>query len=125
MNGFARDIAPTDRESLVQPSRDPYIRGAATVVFLSRDAFMLVTILLLLSAWVVGVVVACYLTGQNREAFTAKWPAIDDDEFVRRCPPGTRRRTALKVRRILADQLAIPYEHIHPQQRIIEDLNAD
>ena len=30
-----------------------------------------------------------------------EWPIISDDEFVRLCPKGTRRRTALAVRRIV------------------------
>ncbi len=65
----------------------------------------------------------CLLSRRAVQNFTDKWPAIDDDEFVRRCTPGTRRETALGVRRIISDQLGIPYEHIHPQQGFVDDLS--
>ena len=62
---------------------------------------------------------------ERRTRFLATWPAIDDDEFVRRCAPGTRRETALTVRRIVAEQLGIPYDHVYPEQSFVEDLGAD
>lgn len=57
--------------------------------------------------------------------FEEKWPAIDDDEFVRRCPTGTPREIALGVRRIVATHLNLPYEHLQPGQRFLDDLGAD
>ena len=54
--------------------------------------------------------------------FKQKWPAISDEEFVKRCPPGTSKETALKVRRIVSKQLGYPYEHIHPGQNFMDDL---
>lgn len=62
---------------------------------------------------------------QLRWRFEEAWPAIDDDEFLRRCPPGTDRETALTVRKIIAEQLGIPYFRISPEQRFVEDLNLD
>ena len=54
-----------------------------------------------------------------------RWPALSDDDFVAKCRPGVNPETALKVRRMIAEQLAVPYEHIHPDQRIVEDLHCD
>ena len=56
--------------------------------------------------------------------FEDKWPAISDDEFVKRCKPGTRREVALKVRRIVSEQLGIPYDHIYPEQHFVNDLGC-
>ncbi len=57
--------------------------------------------------------------------FNESWPPIDDDEFVSRCSPGVNRHVALKVRKIIAEQLGIPYDQIYPEQRFVEDLNVD
>jgi len=51
--------------------------------------------------------------------------AISDEEFLRRCTPGTSKEVALKVRRIVSEQLGVPYENIHPEHRFVEDLGAD
>ena len=51
--------------------------------------------------------------------------AISDEEFLRRCSPGTSKEVALKVRRIVSEQLGVPYEKIHPEHRFVEDLGAD
>ena len=53
-----------------------------------------------------------------------KWPAIDDDEFLARCPPGTDREVALKVRRIVAEQTGIEYGHVYPEQSFVDDLDC-
>ncbi|MCA9192503.1 MAG: hypothetical protein KDB03_12100, partial [Planctomycetales bacterium] len=34
------------------------------------------------------------------------------------------RTTALKVRRIVSEQLGVPYEHIHPDQDFVKDLDC-
>lgn len=57
--------------------------------------------------------------------FEERWPAISDDEFMQRCPKGTRRETALAVRRIVSEQLGLPYDHIHPDQNFVNDLGCD
>ena len=60
---------------------------------------------------------------KHLEKFKRKWPSIDDDEFVRKCSPDINPKTALKVRRIISQQLGIPYEHIHPGQSFGNDLD--
>ncbi len=57
--------------------------------------------------------------------FKSKWPAIDDDEFMRRCKPGTKRETALRVRQIVAQQVGVPVEHIYPEQCLVIDLGFE
>lgn len=57
--------------------------------------------------------------------FNEQFPPIDDDEFVRRCRPGTNRDIALRVRRIISTQLDIEYERIYPEHRFVEDLGCD
>ena len=54
-----------------------------------------------------------------------KWPPIDEDEFMARCPPGTDRVVALKVRRIISEQLGVDYNRVYPEQRFVEDLGCD
>ena len=53
------------------------------------------------------------------------WPPIDEDEFMARCPPGTDRVVALKVRRIISEQLGVDYNRVYPEQRFVEDLGCD
>lgn len=82
---------------------------------------------LILSTIVIGwfVVLLCAIVqNQTTVNFAEKWPPIDDDEFLRRCPPGTSRHTALTVRRIVAEQLGITYEQIYPEQTFYGDLDA-
>ena len=55
----------------------------------------------------------------------SKFEPLTDEDFVARCHPGVKAETALKVRAIIADQLAIPPERIHPEHRLVEDLLAD
>jgi hypothetical protein len=52
-------------------------------------------------------------------------PPISDEEFLSRCKPGTDPAVALRVREIVADQLAIRRETIYPEHRFVEDLKAD
>lgn len=54
-----------------------------------------------------------------------KWPPISEDEFIRRCSPGVNRERALKVRRIISEQLGVDYDRIYPEQRFVEDLGCD
>lgn len=53
-----------------------------------------------------------------------RFPPISDEEFMRRCSPGTDPAVALKVRRIIATHLAIDYDRIHPSMRFVDDLAA-
>ena len=59
------------------------------------------------------------------DRFSKRWPPINDDEFLRRCPPGTNRNTALTVRRIMSESTGIPYESIYPEQHMVSDLGMD
>ena len=54
-----------------------------------------------------------------------KWPPITEDEFIRRCSPGVDRERALKVRRIISEQLGVDYNRVYPEQRFVEDLGCD
>jgi hypothetical protein len=58
------------------------------------------------------------------QSFKERWPAISEEEFVAKCTPGTNPQTALRVRRIISEQLGIPYEHIHPEQHFVHDLDC-
>ena len=62
---------------------------------------------------------------QRIATFSERFPPISDDEFMARCPAGTNRGVALKVRRIIADQLGIEYERIDPESSFVNDLSAD
>ena len=53
-----------------------------------------------------------------------KWPPISEDEFIRRCTPGVNRQRALKVRRIISEQLGVDYDRVYPEQRFVEDLGC-
>ena len=78
--------------------------------------------LLILIPLILGIL--CLMEWRSRRKFFEKWPAIDDDEFLRRCGPDTRTETALAVRRIVSEQLGIPYEHIYPEQHFVNDLDC-
>ncbi|PQO27476.1 hypothetical protein C5Y96_18240 [Blastopirellula marina] len=71
----------------------------------------------------VGLIVACVCFSPKSPTLE-KWPPISDDEFIRRCSPGVDRELALKVRRIVAEQLGVDYERVYPEQRFVEDLGA-
>ncbi len=53
------------------------------------------------------------------------WPPISEDEFIQRCSPGVDRERALKVRRIISEQLGVDYDRVYPEQRFVEDLGCD
>lgn len=65
----------------------------------------------LLSAFILLVVVVPHFIQQRMAKI---YPPITDDEFMARLPAGTSREVALKVRRIIADQLNVEYARIHP-----------
>ncbi len=77
-------------------------------------------IILIAARFAFGVIYLVILAPSN--AFYKQWPAIDDDEFVRRCSPGTDREVALRVRSIIADVSGEDYEHVHPEQRLVDIL---
>ena len=57
--------------------------------------------------------------------FNERFPPINDDEFVRRCRSGVNRNTAIRVRRIVSEQLGIEYERVYPEQKFVDDLGCD
>lgn len=61
---------------------------------------------------------------RDREAFHEGWPPISDDEFLEACPLGTDRFIALRVRRIVSEQLGVEYLRLHPGMRFVEDLGC-
>jgi len=71
------------------------------------------------AAVVVLIFSASVLLAPSR-SYYKKWPAIDDDEFMRRCPQGTNREIALRVRQIVAHTTGEDYEHVHPQQPLAD-----
>jgi hypothetical protein len=83
-------------------------------------------LIVFLAAFVLVVFLICILVGsRNTGEFQLKFPPISDEEFVARCSPGTDPEIALKVRRIVAKQLGVEYERIHPSCHFINDLGAD
>jgi hypothetical protein len=75
----------------------------------------------------VGVLIVILIcTGIKRqELFEKQFPPISDAEFMARCAPGVRPEVALKVRRIVADNLGVQYERIYPSSRFVEDFGID
>lgn len=69
---------------------------------------------------VISGVAAVY--AESSAVFRDRLPPITDDEFMARCPPGTDRRIALGVRRLVSEQTGVPYEQIHPSTRFVDDL---
>lgn len=73
-----------------------------------------------------ALVLICVIAGLlDRAAFNERFPPISDEEFLSRCTSGTRPEVALKVRRIIADNLGVEYERIYPSTSFIDDLGAD
>lgn len=83
---------------------------------------MLISIIIV-SVIFIALVVAVCCPGLRRPPLD-KWPPISEDEFIRRCSPGVDRERALKVRRIVAEQLGVDYDRVYPEQRFVEDLGA-
>ena len=79
----------------------------------------------LVAAVIVFLIAGFILQRRQRALFNERFPPISDAEFMALCPPGTKPAIALKVRRILADQLGVEYERIYPSSRIVDDLLAE
>ena len=71
----------------------------------------------------VGFILCVAKSLRNARSFRDCWPPIDDDEFVRRCGPGTDRDLAIRVRRVVSNCTGIEYERIYPEQDFIRDLD--
>jgi len=57
---------------------------------------------------------------EKLRAFEEKWPPIDDDEFLQRCPSDLDPNVALKVRNTIADALGIDPDEIHPGHSLLD-----
>ncbi len=84
-------------------------------------------ILWMIAASGVGTLLLCWCCTRRPVAVLAVTSRLllTDDEFLARCRPGTRPEVALKVRKIVSEQLFIPVEQIYPEDRFVEDLGAD
>jgi hypothetical protein len=72
------------------------------------------------------IVAALYLMARlDRARFERRFPPISDDEFMALCKPGTSREVALKVRRIVSQQLGVDYNRIYPSSSFVQDLGCD
>jgi hypothetical protein len=82
--------------------------------------------LIVFGGFLLVLVVACTIMGwRHNRKFREKFPPISDAEFLAQCSPGTNPAVALKVRRIISDNLGVEYERIYPSSSFIEDLGAD
>jgi hypothetical protein len=80
----------------------------------------------LLGAVMVLIAVGVWACERRRDRlFKERFPPMTDEEFVRECGPGTNPQIALRVRRIVADQLGVDYERVHPSSSFANDLMAD
>ena len=78
----------------------------------------------------VCIVTVCIVATRQRRArmlaeFRQRFPPIDDQEFLRRRSPGVNAETALRVRRVVAEQLGIDYDRVYPEQSFVDDLDFD
>jgi hypothetical protein len=81
---------------------------------------------IIFGGYLLVLVVTCTITSwRTNRAFREKFPPITEAEFLARCTSGTNRAVALRVRRIIADNLDIEYERIYPSSSFIEDLGTD
>jgi hypothetical protein len=72
------------------------------------------------------IVIICFISAKrSNESFKRAFPPISDAEFIARCTPGIDPKVALRVRRIVADNLGVEYERIYPSSRFAEDFGAD
>lgn len=92
---------------VVGPERDSMIATCVTI-----------------SAVAMGLLICVIVAKRNRLAFQERFPPISNAEFLDRCTPGTNPAVALKVRRIVAEHLAVEYELIYPSSTFNEDLGA-
>ena len=85
----------------------------------------MISLLAIAGLTVVVILVSCWRALRHRQNFNERFPPITDEEFLARCPPGTRRHVALGVRRIVAEKLGVEYARIYPESSFINDLGAD
>jgi hypothetical protein len=71
----------------------------------------------------VGLAAIGYQSARHERHIIENFPPITDEEFLARCKPGTNPEIALKVRKIVANQMGVEYERVHPSTRFIGDLS--
>ena len=81
--------------------------------------------LIAITALIIVVVIFALPSTTPQERLESRFPPITDDEFVELCGPGTNRDVALRVRRIVAEQLGVEYDRIHPSCSFVNDLGCD
>lgn len=77
-----------------------------------------------MSGLLIAALVVFVLERRGRRAFEQRFPPISDADFLARCRSGTNPAIALKVRRIVSNQLGIQYERIYPSSSFVEDLGC-
>lgn len=75
-------------------------------------------------AIVVAIVLEYRFDRVRRARFKERFPPIDDQEFIRRCGPDIQPEVAIRVRRIVSEQLGIEYNRIYPEQSFVNDLDC-
>ena len=82
-------------------------------------------IFVLVAAVFIIILILCLVAVKQQQEFNERFPPISDAEFVARCTPGSNPGIALRVRRIVADNLGVDYHRIYPSTRFVDDLGAD
>jgi hypothetical protein len=79
-------------------------------------------VILLVIISVVGVIL---IVLANCKHESIEYPPLTDAEFMDCCKTGTDPKVALRVRRIVADNLGASYDRLAPSTSFQEDLGAD
>lgn len=84
-----------------------------------------VVVTVVLAVVLTFVIVCAAAVRKELTSYRERFPPISDAEFMARCRPGTRPEVALKVPRIVAENLGVEYKRVYPSSRFIENLGAD
>jgi hypothetical protein len=90
-----------------------------------REEKGMVPTVMCVSVLALVVVICIMLAKRKREVFNQRFPPISDAEFLACSAPRTSPLVALKVRRIVAENLGAEYDRIYPSSCFAEDLGAD
>ena len=85
---------------------------------------MLDSALLILLFVAIGIVAVLIARGRAKMR-ADEFPAISDEEYLRRCGPEIPAEVALGVRKVLSDALGHDEATIYPEHRLIEELGAE
>lgn len=82
--------------------------------------------ILTLATVLIGLIAYLVMEARRQQRlFEKQFPPISDAEFLSKCAPGTNPEIALKVRRIVAENLGLNYDRLYPKTRFTEDLGVD